>query len=175
MKVKVRTEIGTNIKTEWQVMIMASLADLIEAYILSLVEEGGGVVEIQRAFLADRFRCVPSQITYVLASRFQPERGYIVESKRGGGGYIRVVKIELEDGLADVIRSIGISLSQDEAYGYLLRLLDDGIIDARTFKMMQAAVSRDTLAIDLPVRDLLRARVFKALLSAYFSVSEDRE
>ena len=85
------------------------------------------------------------------------------------------MKIELEDGLADVIRSIGISLSQDEAYGYLLRLLDDGIIDARTFKMMQAAVSRNTLAIDLPVRDLLRARIFRALLSAYFSVSEDRE
>ena len=77
---------------------MASLTDLIEAHILSLVEEGGGVAEIQRAFLADHFRCVPSQITYVLSSRFQPERGYVVESKRGGGGYIRVVKIELEDG-----------------------------------------------------------------------------
>lgn len=65
---------------------MASLTDIIEAYILSLVEEGGGVAEIQRTYLAEYFNCVPSQITYVLSSRFQPERGYIVESKRGGGG-----------------------------------------------------------------------------------------
>jgi transcriptional regulator CtsR len=154
---------------------MASLTDLIEAHILSLVEEGGGVAEIQRAFLADHFRCVPSQITYVLSSRFQPERGYVVESKRGGGGYIRVVKIELEDGITDIIKSIGLSLSQDEAYGYLLRLLDDEIIGPRTFKMIQAAVSRDTLAVELPLRDFLRARIFRALLSAYFLASEDGE
>ncbi len=154
---------------------MASLTDLIEAHILSLVEEGGGVAEIQRAFLADHFRCVPSQITYVLSSRFQPERGYVVESKRGGGGYIRVVKIELEDGITDIIKSIGLSLSQDEAYGYLLRLLDDEIIGPRTFKMIQAAVSRDTLAVELPLRDFLRARIFRALLSAYCLASEDGE
>ncbi|HHY17813.1 MAG TPA: CtsR family transcriptional regulator [Firmicutes bacterium] len=154
---------------------MASLTDLIEAHILSLVEEGGGVAEIQRAFLADHFRCVPSQITYVLSSRFQPERGYVVESKRGGGGYIRVVKIELEDGITDIIKSIGLSLSQDEAYGYLLRLLDDEIIGPRTFKMIQAAVSRDTLAVELPLRDFLRARIFRALLSAYLLASEDGE
>lgn len=154
---------------------MASLTDLIEAHILSLVEEGGGVAEIQRAFLANHFRCVPSQITYVLSSRFQPERGYVVESKRGGGGYIRVVKIELEDGITDIIKSIGLSLSQDEAYGYLLRLLDDEIIGPRTFKMIQAAVSRDTLAVELPLRDFLRARIFRALLSAYLLASEDGE
>lgn len=154
---------------------MASLTDLIEAHILSLIEEGGGVAEIQRAYLAEYFRCVPSQITYVLTSRFQPERGYIVESKRGGGGYIRVVKMELTDGLTGIIRNIGPYLSQDEAYGYLLRLVDDDLIDERAFKMMQAAVSRDTLAVDLPLRDWLRARIFKALLSACFSVIEDEE
>ncbi len=154
---------------------MASLTDLIEAHILSLIEEGGGVAEIQRSYLASYFRCVPSQITYVLTSRFQPERGYIVESKRGGGGYIRVVKMELTDGATDIIKNIGSYLSQDEAYGYLLRLVDDELIDERAFKMMQAAISRDTLAVDLPLRDWLRARIFKALLSACFSVIEDGE
>ena len=154
---------------------MASLTDIIEAYILSLVEEGGGVAEIQRTYLAEYFNCVPSQITYVLSSRFQPERGYIVESKRGGGGYIRVVRLELSDGVAGIMRSVGKSLSQDEAHGYLLRLFDEGLIDAKCYRMMQAALSRDTLALDLPHRDWLRARMFKALLPAYFSAAEDKE
>ena len=98
-----------------------------------------------------------------------------MESKRGGGGYIRVVKIELTDGVADILRNVGKSLTQDEAYGYLLRLFDEGLLDERSFKMMQAALSRDTLALDLPHRDWLRARIFKALLHAYFSVVEDKE
>ncbi len=169
VKVKIRRSICAG------VIVMASLADLIEAYILALVEEGGGVAEIQRSYLADYFRCVPSQITYVLSSRFQPERGYVVESKRGGGGYIRVVRMELTDGIADIMKSIGSYLSQDEAYGYLLRLFEEGLMDVRSFKMMQAAVSRDTLALDLPHRDWLRARIFRAVLSAYFSVVEDEE
>lgn len=60
-----------------------------------------------------------------------------MESKRGGGGYIRVVKIELTDGVADILRNVGKSLTQDEAYGYLLRLFDEGLLDERSFKMMQ--------------------------------------
>ena len=117
---------------------------------------------------------MPSQITYVLSSRFQPERGYIVESKRVAG-YIRVVRLELSDGVAGIMRSVGKSLSQDEAHGYLLRLFDEGLIDAKCYRMMQAALSRDTLALDLPHRDWLRARMFKALLHAYFSAAEDKE
>jgi transcriptional regulator CtsR len=170
MIVKVKRKI-----TFVEVIMLASLADLIEAYILSLVEEGGGVAEMQRAYLADYFRCVPSQITYVLSSRFQPERGYVVESKRGSGGYIRVVKIELTDGAEDIMKNVGTYLSQDEAYAYISRLYDEDLIDTRTFKLMQAVVSRDTLAVDLPHRDWLRARIFQAALSAYFSVVDDEE
>ncbi|MBP8614490.1 MAG: CtsR family transcriptional regulator [Firmicutes bacterium] len=154
---------------------MASLADLIEAHIVALVEEAGGVIEVQRALLAEHFSCVPSQITYVLTSRFQPERGYVVESRRGGGGFIRIAKIEPEGDIAEIIGDVGSYLTQDEAYSHLTRLLEDGIIDVRTFKTMQAALSREVLAVDLPLRDLLRARIFKAMLSAYFSVHEDEE
>lgn len=171
MIVKVKSTVVDGCRSD----CMASLTDIIEAYILALVEEGGGVVEIQRAYLAEYFNCVPSQITYVLSSRFQPERGYIVESKRGGGGYIRVVKIELTDGVTDILKNVGKSLTQGEAYGYLLRLFDEGLVDEKSFKMMQAVLSRDTLALDLPHRDWLRARIFKALLHAYFSVAEDKE
>ncbi|NLC16197.1 MAG: CtsR family transcriptional regulator [Firmicutes bacterium] len=154
---------------------MARLTDLIEAHILSLVEKGGGVAEVQRAYLAEYFNCVPSQITYVLSSRFQPERGYVVESQRGGGGYIRVIRIELTEGILDIIKNVGKSLSQEEAHGYLLRLLDEGVIDSRCFKMMQAALSRETLDLDAPHRERLRARIFKALLRACVSVAEDKE
>jgi transcriptional regulator CtsR len=154
---------------------VASLADLIEAHIVALVEEAGGMVEIQRALLAEHFSCVPSQITYVLSSRFQPERGYVVESRRGGGGFIRIAKIEPEGDIAEIIEDVGDYLAQDEAYSYLTRLLEDDVIDIRTFKTMQAALSRETLAVDLPLRDALRARVLKAMLSAYFSVHEDEE
>ncbi|HOQ03510.1 MAG TPA: CtsR family transcriptional regulator [Bacillota bacterium] len=154
---------------------MASLADLIEAHIVALVEEAGGVVEIQRAILAEHFSCVPSQISYVLSSRFQPERGYVVESRRGGGGYIRIAKLEPEEDVADIIENVGNYLTQDEAYSYLTRLFEDDLIDLKMFKTMEAALSRDTLAVDLPLRDLLRARLFKAMLLAYFSVREDEE
>ncbi|QUL99613.1 MAG: CtsR family transcriptional regulator [Candidatus Fermentithermobacillus carboniphilus] len=152
---------------------MASLADMIEEYILSLLKEGDGVAEIQRTMLASQFRCVPSQITYVLSSRFSPERGYIVESKRGGGGYIRVVKVNLEDA-SQIVSSIGPCISQEEAYAYLDRLLDGGYIERQAYEMMKAALSRKVLAIDLPVRDYIRANIFKAMLNAYFSAPKTR-
>lgn len=151
---------------------MASLADIIEEYIVSLIEQGDGVAEIQRALLANQFRCAPSQITYVLSSRFSPERGYIVESKRGGGGYIRVVKVDLEDDIRELVSSVGSHLSQEEAYAYLDRLFNEGYIDQRAYQTFRSALSRKTLLVDLPLRDYLRARIFKAMLNAWFSVTE---
>jgi len=154
---------------------LSSLADLIEQHIISLLERGNGVAEVQRTLLAEQFRCVPSQITYVLTSRFSPERGYIVESKRGGGGYIRVVKVGLEEDVRNLIGNIGSYLSEEEAYGCLLLLLDEGYLDRKAFEMLKAAVSRKSLPVGLPLRDLIRASIFKAMLNAYFSVREDKE
>lgn len=154
---------------------MASLADLIEQYIISLIEQGEGVAEIQRNVLAERFRCAPSQITYVISSRFSPERGFIVESKRGGGGYIRLMKVNLASDRVQEVISAGPYLSYDEALDRLERLLDEGLLDERTFRVMRAAISRNALLLGLPLRDMVRASVFKAMLSAYFSESESEE
>lgn len=150
---------------------MASLADLIEEYIQSLIAEGKGMAEIQRVIVADLFRCAPSQVSYVIASRFSPERGYIIESRRGGGGFIRLTRVNLEEEeIRDVVADIGSYLSQDESYDYLDRLHEEGHVDDRTYAVMRAALSRNVLTIGLPDRDLLRAGIFKAMLNAYFSV-----
>ncbi len=154
---------------------MASLADIIEAYISSLVEAGEGVAEIQRTYLAQHFRCVPSQISYVISSRFSPERGYIIESRRGGGGYIRLTKVDLDhEDVRQMVSEIGSYLSQNEAYDYLHRLLREEFIDDQVFEVMKAAMARNVLTPTLPERDFIRANVFKAMLNAYFSVTGQR-
>ncbi|NLA60451.1 MAG: CtsR family transcriptional regulator [Firmicutes bacterium] len=155
---------------------MASLADHIERYIESLIAEGEGVAEIQRALIAELFRCAPSQVTYVISSRFSPERGYIIESRRGGGGFIRLTKVSLDsENVRDVLNDVGSHLSQGESYAYLERLLEEGHLDERTYAVMRAALSRNSLTIGLPDRDLLRANIFKVMLNAYFSVEEKGE
>jgi len=155
---------------------LPSLADIIEDYINSLIAEGEGVAEIQRALLAEMFRCAPSQISYVITSRFSPEKGFIIESRRGGGGYIRLRRVNLEDDdIRQLIRDIGEYVSQQEAYGYLDRLRDEGFMDDRTYHVMRAALSRNVLLMALPSRDMIRANVLKAMLNAYFSVEPEDE
>ena len=70
------------------------MSDTIADFILDCLSSGGGVAELQRRGLAERFSCVPSQINYVIETRFTPENGYLVESRRGGGGYIRIVRVQ---------------------------------------------------------------------------------
>lgn len=147
---------------------MANLADDIEQF-LKLMMGDSNVAEVQRATLAAQFGCAPSQINYVLATRFTPERGYLVESRRGGGGYIRITRLNLEtgDALHDLIqRQIGTHLTQDEAWGYILRLHEQNIIDEREAAIMQAAIHRETIALELPYRDMVRANLLKAMILA---------
>jgi len=155
---------------------MASLADMIENYIRALIEEGEGIAEIQRALIAEHFRCAPSQVSYVIASRFPPERGYLVESRRGGGGFIRLTKVTLEEGkIREILSETGSYLSQGEAYHYLERLREDGYLDQRTYEVMKAALSRNALALGLPDRDMIRANIFKAMLNAYYRSPEPEQ
>ena len=72
------------------------ITDMIASFIHDALEEADGVLELQRSDLAQRFNCVPSQINYVMSTRFSPERGYIVESRRGGGGYIRISRVQVD-------------------------------------------------------------------------------
>lgn len=149
---------------------MRNLADRIEAYLLSLVRQAPeGVVELQRAELAEKFDCVPSQINYVLATRFSPERGFVVESRRGGGGYIRIARLNLDssDELQQLVhRAMGDAMSQDVALAYIARLQDAGLLTPREAALMTAVVHREVLALDLPARDILRANLLRAMLLA---------
>ena len=88
------------------------ISDSVANYILELLNQAGGIAEIQRNELASFLGCVPSQINYVLTSRFTPEQGYIVESRRGGGGYIRITRLKLSkaDMIMHIINGVGDSL-----------------------------------------------------------------
>ncbi len=147
---------------------MANLADKIERYLkehLSRTE----ILEVRRAMLAALFDCAPSQINYVLTTRFTPERGYLVESRRGGGGYIRIIRLNIKnlEDLQDLIeRQIGDAVSQNEALHIIGRLQEEGLIDNREAAMMEAAMRREVLGLELPYRDALRASLLKAMLTA---------
>lgn len=154
---------------------MPCLADMIEEYIRMLVDQGRGIAQIQRVAVAALFGCTPSQVTYVITSRFRPERGYVTESRRGGGGFIRVRRLTLrEELLGDVMGAFGSSCTQGEAYDLISRLEEEGYLDARSARMMKAAVARETLMVDPPLRDVVRASILKAMLSACF-VNEDAD
>lgn len=126
------------------------------------------LVEIKRGEVADKFSCVPSQINYVINTRFTIERGYIVESKRGGGGYIRIIKVQSHD-LVDLIDHL-LSLfqnriSQTSAEDVIYRLVQEEIITTREAKIMLSVIDRSVLYIDLPYRDELRSRILRAMLT----------
>ncbi|RHW33870.1 CtsR family transcriptional regulator [Neobacillus notoginsengisoli] len=148
---------------------MRNISDIIENYlkrVLELSEED--LVEIRRSEIADKFQCVPSQINYVINTRFTIERGYIVESKRGGGGYIRIMKVQSNDHahLVDHILSlIKDQVSQNRAGGIIVRLVEEDVITEREAKIMMSVIDRSILYIDLPYRDELRARMLKAMLT----------
>jgi transcriptional regulator CtsR len=149
---------------------MSNISDLIEQYLKSLLEQAGqGKIEIQRNELAVQFSCVPSQINYVLSTRFSMEHGYMVESRRGGGGFVRIVKLELDDRsvlINYLNRLIGEDITQQGAVGIIGRLLEEGLVNKRESEIMKAAVYRDVLRTALPDRDKLRASILKAMLIA---------
>ncbi|MGV7118350.1 CtsR family transcriptional regulator [Paenibacillus kyungheensis] len=149
---------------------MRNISDIIEQYLKRMLQDSGeGAVEIQRNDLADQFSCVPSQINYVISTRFTLEKGYLVESKRGGGGYIRIRRLELPAQSilhTHIHESIGQHMSQTAAEGLLYQLLEARVISNREAELMRAAVCRDVISIKLPYRDEIRARMMKAMLIA---------
>lgn len=147
---------------------MKNISDIIEQYlkeVLNLSEKD--IVEIKRSEIADKFQCVPSQINYVINTRFTFERGYIVESKRGGGGYIRIMKVKTHDDfhlIEQLLKLIDKRISQASSENVIYRLVEEGVISKREAKIMLSVVDRSVLYIDLPMRDELRARMIKAML-----------
>ena len=143
------------------------ITDMIASFIHDALEEADGVLELQRSDLAQRFNCVPSQINYVMSTRFSPERGYIVESRRGGGGYIRIsrVQVDRETLLMHVINAIGSALDETSARAIAQNLVNSGALDSTTARLLTAATSHRALQQVSPaLRDTVRADIFKQVL-----------
>lgn len=141
------------------------MSDMIEDFIKDLFKEGD-LVEIQRNDLAQKFNCVPSQINYVIATRFKPSQGYYVESKRGGGGSIKIKKVNITKSnyFMHIINSIGDSLTAQEVDIFISNFLSYNMVNTIEAKLLKVATSDNVLKIERPTRDELRARIFKNML-----------
>ncbi len=143
------------------------LTDHIARLIEEMLEEGNGQAEVRRNDLAARLGCVPSQVSYVITSRFTPERGYVTESRRGGGGYIRIVRVPMTKSnyLMHFFQAIGETLEETEGRAYLKNLLDAGIITPREAGLAAAAISQKALdKVPAETRAAVRADVFRHML-----------
>ena len=146
---------------------MANMSSEIARVILDMLDESGHA-EIQRNVLAQHLGCVPSQINYVISSRFSPEMGFIVESRRGGGGYIRIRRVNVERGAAlpALVNAIGPRLDDATLRAHISNLRGQDLISAEAAALMRAAAS-DSALRGLPagaVRDAVRAAIFKQML-----------
>lgn len=119
------------------------ISDVIEKMLIEMLSQEGGSLELRRNELAERLGCVPSQINYVITSRFTPERGYIIESRRGGGGYVRITKkmIHNDEYLMHLFCSIGDSLDPKSAALYLIELMERRLITEREGRILSAVLS----------------------------------
>ena len=148
---------------------MGNLADRIEEYLKQILEKTSeGYIVLQRSELAGEFACVPSQINYVLDTRFTVERGYLVESRRGGGGYLRIIRLGLgiEGEYQQVMRQlIGERLSRDRSNALLERLLDEEILTAREAALIKSVLSGNNLGGEFRDWDSLRACLMKDILT----------
>lgn len=134
------------------------ISDKIEAFIMELMKDD--YAEFGRNELADIFGCVPSQINYVISTRFNPEKGYSVESRRGGGGYIKIRRVDI-GGIDQVIERIGEVCDYAKACSVINYLFERGVIEKQAAKVLLSAVSDRSIPINQPIRDQLRANILK--------------
>lgn len=149
---------------------MSSLSKQIEEYIKALLEqESAGVVEIQRNFLSEYFHCVPSQINYVLSTRFTPVQGYLVETRRGGGGFVRIVSLQLEDDddIQDALtEAVGDALNQNDSEGLTAYLYQQGVISQREMLLFNSMLKDRVLTgLEKGQRDTVRASMMQHMLA----------
>jgi transcriptional regulator CtsR len=147
---------------------LARMSDIIEAFLKQMINEMDGVIEIQRNELANHFNCVPSQINYVIDTRFTTERGYYVESRRGGGGHIKIRRVNINrpgNYLMHIVSSMGDSISQQSAEVFVNNFVDYEAISPREALLLKAATSDKVLgSIGMPDRDIIRATMLKNML-----------
>lgn len=147
------------------------LTSEIEKFLLERLKiEKREFIEIGRNELAERFNCAPSQINYVLTTRFTPYQGYYVESRRGGRGYIKIVKLEMtEDQLISNILNGTIEdrITIDKVKHILQGLVEEEVLSQREALVIQHALDDSALKnISQTDRNLVRASIFKNILLA---------
>ena len=144
-------------------MRLKNTSDHIEAYIKAILDQSG-IVELQRSQLADTFQVVPSQINYVIKPRFTESRGYLVESKRGGGGYIRIGRIEFSNHhemLRDLLYSVGEEVSLVIFEDVLRLLFEQDLVTRQEMNLLLAMATDRVLGEDA---NLIRANMLRQLL-----------
>lgn len=153
---------------------MAQLSDTIERFIKELMSEEAHI-ELRRNELAQHFGCAPSQINYVLATRFSVDHGYLIESRRGGGGYVRIVRMHpREEGnlLDALIKRVGNSIDEETCNAIVQHLQDNELVTANEAALIRAATGKNALSLPISGKDVLRAAVFKNLLIQVFRNAE---
>jgi transcriptional regulator CtsR len=147
---------------------LRNISDIIEEYLKATIKNSGDdPLEIKRSEIAKKFQCVPSQINYVIQTRFTLEKGYQVESKRGGGGYIRIMKVSPHDHLElldQLIRIIGENIDQQTAENVILRLYEEKAITRREANIMISVMDRTLYNSNVNHRDEVRANILIAML-----------
>lgn len=156
---------------------MRNISDVIESFLKNIIElSEDGEIEVQRSSLAERFQCVPSQINYVISTRFTIDKGFLVESKRGGGGYIKIKKLEI-DSVKSFFHSmnslISEEISQSTANTVLVRLKEEGYLKNSEYDLVKTIIAREVLDLPLPLRDIIRANILKATLRIMLSKREE--
>ncbi|WP_027108974.1 CtsR family transcriptional regulator [Lacticigenium naphthae] len=144
-----------------------NMSDIIEAYLKKVLNRQEQI-EIRRNEIAALFDCVPSQINYVINTRFTIQHGYLVESKRGGGGYIRIIKVQLLDEsefLDTMIEIIGESISQKDSQSIVTKLFEDQLITRREAKLILIAIDKSYYTMDNKAEKNMRARLMKSFLT----------
>ena len=142
------------------------MSDIIEQFIKELFKDDEDFIEIQRNNLAEQFNCVPSQINYVISTRFTPNQGYYVESKRGGGGNIKIKKINISKSnyLMHIIKNMKEKLTASEVNIFINNFLETEIISEKEARLLKVATSDNVLQIKDDQKDKIRANIFKNML-----------
>lgn len=151
---------------------MAGLSNIIERFIKELIEDAeNGIIEIQRNEMAQFFECSPSQINYVLSTRFTPYKGYYIESRRGGGGYIKIIKVGIEgnEDIGNIIVNTigGDSITKNKAYHIIEGLLEEGIITKREEEIIKVAIGDRSLVSTEEDRNMIRANILKKIFFSF--------
>lgn len=154
---------------------MANISDVIEQFILKTMGDDESV-DISRNELASFFSCAPSQINYVLETRFTIDKGFVKESRRGGGGFIKISKINLDNDeyVSNLIlESVGDELSQKRLSQIMDKLKNENIISQKEKEIIFSALSDSSLAMPFTIKDNIRAKSFKNVLTTLMKQKEE--